>query len=159
MRVLIQRVSRAAVHVDGRPVGAIQRGCLLLVGIREGDEPELLEPMARKIVNLRLFPDPEGRSHFDRSLLEEKADLLVVSQFTLYGSCRKGRRPSFSDAARPQKAEEMFNRFVQSLRTYPLRVETGAFGALMEVSLVNDGPVSLWLDSDEILPGRGRGDP
>lgn len=149
MRVLIQRVSRAAVHASGRETGAIAKGLLLLVGITHEDTPETLAAMAKKIVNMRIFPDPEGRSHFDRSALEEKGELLVVSQFTLYADCRKGRRPSFLDAAEPGRASEMIERFVECLRAYSLRVETGEFGALMEVSLVNTGPVSIWLDSEE----------
>jgi D-aminoacyl-tRNA deacylase len=153
MRILIQRVSHAAVDVDGDRVGEIGRGYLLLVGISHEDHPGLLEPMARKVVNMRLFPDPDGESHFHRSLLEEKADLLAVSQFTLYANSRKGRRPSFSEAAEPTRAKALFDAFVAELRKLDLRVETGRFGASMEVTLLNQGPVSIWLDSDEVLPG------
>ena len=151
MRVLIQRVPSAAVHVSGRQTGAIQKGLLLLAGITHTDTPQVLEAMARKIVHLRVFPDPQGASHFDRSVLDENGGLLVVSQFTLYADCRKGRRPSFIAAAEPARASQLFDQFVGYLRAYPLPVQTGEFGALMEVSLVNDGPVSIWLDSDEAL--------
>jgi len=156
MRVLIQRVSKAAVHVSGRETGAIQKGLLLLAGITHKDTPEVLEAMAKKIVHMRIFPDPAGRSHFDRSVLDENGGLLVVSQFTLYADCRKGRRPSFTDAAEPARASNLLDQFVGYLRAYPLQVQTGEFGALMDVSLVNDGPVSIWLDSDESLARRPK---
>jgi D-aminoacyl-tRNA deacylase len=151
MRVLIQRVSKAAVHVSGRQVGAIEKGLLLLVGITHSDTSEILEAMAAKIVNMRIFPSLETDSHFDRSVIDENGGLLAVSQFTLYADCRKGRRPSFTDAAEPALASRLFDQFVGLLRAYPLRVETGEFGALMDVSLVNDGPVSIWIDSDRDL--------
>ncbi|MBN1866367.1 D-tyrosyl-tRNA(Tyr) deacylase [Candidatus Sumerlaeota bacterium] len=156
MRILVQRVSRAAVHVEDRAVGVIGRGLLLLVGIGREDDETVLAPMAEKVVNLRIFPDPVGPSHFDRSALDEKADLLVVSQFTLHADSRKGRRPSFSAAAEPVRAQSLLDSFVALLRRFPLRVETGVFGAMMDVSLNNDGPVSLWLDSEELLAGRRR---
>lgn len=149
MRILVQRVSSAAVHVDGEEVGSIGRGLLLLVGMCEADTPAVLEPMARKVVNMRLFPDAEGKSHFDRSALEENAEILVVSQFTLYADCRKGRRPSFTDSCEPQRADRMIQEFVEILRQYPLKVATGRFGAMMDVSLVNQGPVTIWVDSEE----------
>ena len=156
MRVLIQRVSSAAVHVSGRQTGAIHKGLLLLAGITHKDTPEVLEAMAKKIVHMRIFPDSEGKSHFDRSVLDENGGLLVVSQFTLYADCRKGRRPSFTDAAEPARASNLLDQFVGYLRAYPLQVRTGEFGALMDVSLVNDGPVSIWLDSDESLARRPK---
>lgn len=154
MRVLIQRVTEAAVDVGERRVGEIGRGLLLLVGVCEGDGPEIFEQMARKIVNLRIFPDPDGDSYFHRSLLEEQGELLVVSQFTLYGDTRKGRRPSFIQAAKPPLAEELFNGFVEALRPFGLKVETGEFGGMMDVRLNNHGPTTLWLDSDEICKGK-----
>ena len=156
MRILIQRVSSAAVDVEDERVGEIGRGYLLLVGVTHADHAGLLEPMARKVVNMRLFPDPEGESHFHRSLLEEQGAILAVSQFTLYANSRKGRRPSFTEAAEPGHAESLFEAFVDELRKFPLQVETGRFGARMKVSLVNEGPVSIWLDSDEVLPGLSR---
>jgi len=154
LRILIQRVSRAEVRASGQTVGSIGRGLLLLVGITHDDTVERVRAMAAKVVNMRLFPDLDGNSHFHRSVLDEQGDLLAVSQFTLYANCRKGRRPSFADAARPESAEALFERFVEELRVFPTHVETGSFGAMMDVSLVNDGPVSIWLDSAEVLPGK-----
>jgi len=154
VRVLIQRVSRASVRVEGCEVGAIGRGLLLLTGIGRDDTPEILAPMAKKIVNLRIFPGPGGDSHFDRSALDEGVGLLAVSQFTLYADCRKGRRPSFSHADEPDRAGKMFDAFIQALARYGLAVQTGEFGALMNVELVNDGPVTIWLDSEEALSRR-----
>ncbi len=154
MRVVLQRVRHAEVRVDGEIVGSVGKGYLLLVGIGREDDERLLEPMARRIVNMRLFADPDGDSHFHRSLLEEKGGILAVSQFTLFADARKGRRPSFSHAADPGPARMLFDHFVEVLRAQGVTVETGVFGALMEVSLLNDGPVTLWLDSDEILGRR-----
>jgi len=151
VRIVIQRVSQARVEVEGQVVGAIGRGYLLLVGIADQDDASVLEAMAQKVVNMRLFPDPEGDSHFHCSALEEQAELLVVSQFTLYANCRKGRRPSFSEAGEPARAERLCEDFVALLRRQGLRVETGCFGASMRVSLVNEGPVTIWLDSEEVL--------
>jgi D-aminoacyl-tRNA deacylase len=144
VRVLLQRVSRAEVRVDGEAVGAIGRGHLLLVGFTEGDGEEELEWMADKIVGLRVFSDDEGRMH--RSLEDVGGSLLVVSQFTLYGDTGKGRRPSFVSAAGPESAVPLYDRFVGLLRSRVPRVETGRFGAMMEVELVNDGPVTLMLE-------------
>jgi D-tyrosyl-tRNA(Tyr) deacylase len=152
MRIVLQRVNRAAVHVDGRPVGAIERGLLLLVGIGAEDEADggaALEPMARKVLGLRIFADAEHR--MNRSVEEVGGALLAVSQFTLHADCRKGRRPSFTDAAPPEVARALFDRFVGLLRAGGLTVETGEFGAMMDVSLVNAGPVTIWLDSAEMM--------
>lgn len=149
MRVVIQRVTSASVVVDGQTVGAIGRGYLLLVGLTHGDTEAVLDAMARKIVQMRLFRDPQGESGFHRSALEEGAELLAVSQFTLYADTRRGRRPSFTQAAPPAEAERLFDVFVDYLRRTPLRVATGRFGASMQVSLVNDGPVTIWLDSED----------
>ena len=152
MRVLVQRVSRAGVRVDGCEVGAIDRGLLLLVGIGGEDDESVLAPMAAKIANMRIFPpEGDGDGHFDRSLLDVGGAVLAVSQFTLHANCRKGRRPSFSDAARPERASELFDGFVEAMRALGPTVETGEFGAMMEVELVNDGPVTIWLDSREVL--------
>jgi D-tyrosyl-tRNA(Tyr) deacylase len=145
MRVLLQRVSRASVRVDGETVGSIGRGHVLLVGFREGDGPDELEWMADKVVGLRVFPDDEGRMNL--GLEDVDGDLLVVSQFTLYGDTRKGRRPSFVDAAHPDTAVPLYESFVERLRQRaPGAVETGEFGAMMDVELVNDGPVTLMLE-------------
>lgn len=145
MRVVLQRVSRAEVRIDGRVAGRIGRGYALLVGFRAGDDEDALRWMAEKIVGLRLFPDDEGK--MNRALDEVTGGLLVVSQFTLYGDTRKGRRPSFIDAAPPAVAIPLYDRFIEILRsTAPAAVETGEFGAMMDVDLVNDGPVTLILE-------------
>jgi len=146
MRAVIQRVERAEVRVNGRTVGAIGAGMLVLLGIGKEDTPEAAESLADKIVNLRIFDDQQGR--MNRSLLEIKGSLLCVSQFTLYGDCRKGRRPSYDQAARPEMASRLYEAFVASVRVRGITVETGQFQAMMEVELVNDGPVTLLLDSD-----------
>jgi D-tyrosyl-tRNA(Tyr) deacylase len=145
VRVALQRVSRAEVRVGGRVTGRIARGQLLLVGFGKDDGPEQIEWMADKVLGLRIFPDDEGR--MNRSLEEAGGDVLVVSQFTLYGDASKGRRPSFASAAPPERAEALYERFVEVLRSRTeRRVETGVFGAMMDVDLVNDGPVTLWLE-------------
>jgi len=145
MRVLIQRVSRAEVRIGGRIAGRIGAGFCLLVGFTHGDSDEHVAWMADKVIGLRLFADEDGK--MNRALSEvDGGALLVVSQFTLYGDARKGRRPSFVDAARPETAIPRYERFVSLLRETGVRVETGEFGAVMEVDLVNDGPVTLWLE-------------
>ncbi len=144
MRVVLQRVSRARVTVEGRVTGEIGRGLLLLAGFTDGDSEDALAWMADKVVGLRIFPDEEGK--MNRSVQEVGGGLLVVSQFTLYGDTRKGRRPSFVDAARPEIAIPLYERFVALLRATGLPVGTGEFGAMMDVELVNDGPVTLILE-------------
>lgn len=156
MKILIQRVAQAQVNVEDQSVGAIGKGYLLLVGIEESDSPDMLEPMASKVARMRLFPAPSGDSHFDLALADVDGQVLAVSQFTLCANCRKGRRPSFSQAARPEGAQELFDRFVEHLRAHVPRVETGRFGASMQVALVNDGPVTIYLDSREVLPAMSR---
>lgn len=147
MRVVLQRVSRAEVSVDGRVVGSIERGLLLLVGFREGDGAEHVAWMAEKVVGLRIFSDAEGKMNL--SLEDVAGDLLVVSQFTLYGDVRKGRRPSFVGAAPPEIAVPLYEGFVTALRNRTSgTVETGEFGAAMAVDLVNDGPVTLLLERE-----------
>lgn len=145
MRVVLQRVSRAEVRIQGRVAGRIGRGYLLLVGFGRAEEPGALEWMADKILSLRLFPDEEGRMNLD--LAAVGGGLLVVSQFTLYADARRGRRPGFVDAAEPGEAIRHYGRFLELLRARADgAVESGEFGALMEVDLVNDGPVTLWLE-------------
>ena len=144
MRVLVQRVSQAAVMIGGRTVGAIDRGLLLLVGFNQTDTPESSAWMADKVCGLRIFPDAEEK--MNRSLLDIGGGLLVVSQFTLYGDASKGKRPSFIDAARPDVAIPLYDDFVAQLRKQGPQVETGEFGANMQVSLINDGPVTIWLE-------------
>ena len=147
MRIVLQRVSRAQVSVGGRVVGRIGAGFLLLVGFRAGDGNEHLAWMADKVLGLRVFPDTDGKMNL--GLEEAGGDLLVVSQFTLYGDVRKGRRPSFVDAAPPELAVPLYERFVGLLRERARgRVETGEFGAHMDVELVNDGPVTLLLERE-----------
>jgi D-aminoacyl-tRNA deacylase len=145
VRVVLQRASRAEVRVDGAAVGSIGRGFVVLVGFTESDREETLAWMADKIVGLRLFADGEGKMNL--ALDEVGGSLLVVSQFTLYGDARKGRRPSFIDAAGPDRAIPLYERFLALLRERaPGRVESGEFGAMMDVELVNDGPVTLVLE-------------
>jgi D-tyrosyl-tRNA(Tyr) deacylase len=144
MRVLLQRVSRAEVRVGGRVAGSIAAGFLILVGLTHTDSAEQLTWMADKVAGLRLFGDAEGKMNL--GLSEVGGAVLVVSQFTLYGDAVKGRRPSFIDAARPEVAIPLYEKFIALLRERGLRVETGEFGAMMEVELVNDGPVTLWLE-------------
>lgn len=150
MRVVLQRVAEARVTVDGRVTGAIGQGVLLLVGVAPGDGPEACRWLAQKIAGLRIFPDEAGR--MDRSLLDVGGGALVVSQFTLYGDVRKGRRPSFAAAAHPSHAEPTYEAFCEALVAAglpPDRVQRGVFGAHMDVDLRNDGPVTLILDSPE----------
>jgi D-tyrosyl-tRNA(Tyr) deacylase len=144
MRVLLQRVSRAEVRVGDRVTGRIGRGFLLLVGLTHTDDEAALAWMADKVVGLRLFGDADDKMNL--GLGDVGGALLVVSQFTLYGDAVKGRRPSFVDAARPEAAIPLYERFVALLRERGPRVETGEFGAMMEVELVNDGPVTIWLE-------------
>jgi D-tyrosyl-tRNA(Tyr) deacylase len=149
MRVLLQRVSRAEVRVPGaggepRVTGEIGRGFLVFVGFTHRDGAEQLDWMADKVLGLRVFGDANDKMNL--ALADVNGALLVVSQFTLYGDARKGRRPSFIDAARPEEAVPLYERFVALLRERGARVETGEFGAMMDVELVNDGPVTLWLE-------------
>ncbi|MEO0853249.1 MAG: D-aminoacyl-tRNA deacylase [Cyanobacteria bacterium J06648_11] len=149
MRVVVQRVRSSAVTVDGAIVGQIGRGLNLLVGIASTDTIAEVEWMARKCLDLRLFPDNSGRSSgFQESVRDVGGELLAVSQFTLYGDGRKGRRPSFDRAARPEEAEKLYDQFVICLRQSQLRVETGVFGAMMQVEIENDGPVTLILERE-----------
>lgn len=147
MRVVVQRVSRASVSIDGEVVGRIDRGLLVLVGVRKGDDDRQVRFLADKLLNLRIFADEAGK--MNRSVLDTRGGLLVVSQFTLYGDCRKGRRPSFLGAADPEFAIPVYERFVTRLRDSELTVSTGRFGAMMAVDSVNDGPVTLIIDAPE----------
>jgi D-tyrosyl-tRNA(Tyr) deacylase len=147
MRVLIQRVTASAVAIAGEEVGRIGPGLTLLVGIAPTDTEAEAAWMARKCLDLRLFPDADGKP-WAQSVQESGGELLVVSQFTLYGDGRKGRRPSFSQSARPEQAEPLYDRFVALLRATGITVATGQFGAMMQVDIHNDGPVTLWLERD-----------
>lgn len=144
MRVVLQRVSSSRVTVEGEVVGQIGRGLNLLVGIASTDTEAELEWMSRKCLELRVFSNSDGK--FDQSVLEIGGELLVISQFTLYGDSRKGRRPSFDQAASPALAKMLYHQFVEKLRQSGLRVETGRFGAMMQVSIENDGPVTVILE-------------
>jgi D-tyrosyl-tRNA(Tyr) deacylase len=144
MRLVLQRVTRASVAIAGRRVGAIETGFLLLAGFTHSDTPEQAVWMAEKVAGLRIFSDPEGKMNL--ALADVGGAVLVVSQFTLYGDSAKGRRPSFIDAARPEHAIPLYERFCAELRARGLRVDTGEFGAEMQVELINDGPVTLILE-------------
>lgn len=145
MRVVLQRVAEAHVDVAGATVGAIKTGLLVLLGVASGDTTKDAQYLAEKIVNLRVFEDEAGR--MNRSLIDTSGALLVISQFTLYGDCRKGRRPSFDEAAPPEIAKKLYEYFVECLRGSNIVVQTGVFQADMQVHLVNDGPVTFVLDS------------
>jgi D-tyrosyl-tRNA(Tyr) deacylase len=144
MRVLLQRAARAEVRVESRVVGRIGRGLLLFVAFTQTDADDQLVWMADKVVGLRVFPDDEDK--MNRSVVDVVGAILVVSQFTLYGDAVKGRRPSFIEAARPEVAIPLYERFIGLLRDRGVPVETGEFGEMMQVELVNDGPVTLWLE-------------
>jgi D-tyrosyl-tRNA(Tyr) deacylase len=146
MKVIIQRVKEAQVTVESQIIGQIKGGMLLFLGVSRTDSASCADWLIKKIVELRIFEDQEGKMNL--SALEVKAQFLVVSQFTLYGNCDKGRRPSFDEAAEPQKAEELYNYFVEGLKKHPVTVETGRFRAMMDVSLINDGPVTFILESN-----------
>lgn len=150
MRVVLQRCTTASVSIDGEVVGEIGKGMLILLAIADSDSNTELQWMCNKLVGLRIFEDADGK--MNHSLLEVGGEMLVVSQFTLYGNCRKGRRPSFVGAGHPDMAAPMVERFVEEIRRLGVtRVETGRFAADMQVSLVNDGPVTLIIDSPEAV--------
>ena len=145
MRLLLQRVTRASVAVDGEVVGRIGPGLMVLVGVGHNDDEGLAESMAGRVADLRIFRDDEGKTN--RSLVDVAGSALVISQFTLYGDTRKGRRPSFLDAAPPALGEALYLRFADALAARGIPVSPGIFGAEMEVELVNDGPMTIWLDT------------
>ncbi len=145
MRAVIQRVKSAEVRVEGQVVGKIGKGLLVFIGVARGDGENDLSYMVAKIPDLRIFEDETGK--FNLSLRETAGAMLIVSQFTLHGDCRKGRRPSFTDAEDPPAAKALYDRFISRMKDQGIAVETGEFQAKMEVHLVNDGPVTLWLDS------------
>lgn len=145
MKVVIQRSKGASVTVDGTVTGAIDKGYVLLVGITHEDTEEDVAYVAKKVAELRLWEDEEGK--MNHSIVEYGGEILSVSQFTLYGETKKGRRPSFTGAARPEQAKPLWEKFNEELRKYGLHVETGIFGAMMDVALINDGPVTIIVDS------------
>jgi D-tyrosyl-tRNA(Tyr) deacylase len=150
MRAVLQRVDRGAVRVDGETVGAIDEGFVILVGVGHNDGEAQAQWLARKIAGLRVFEDEQGK--FNRSLLDVGGGCLVISQFTLFADARRGRRPGFTDAAPPEIAEPLIERFAELLRAEGVaRVEMGVFGAHMQVEIHNNGPVTIWLDTDELM--------
>ena len=151
MRVVLQRVTRASVEVEGKVIGKINEGLLVFLGIHNDDNMKELEWMVNKVIGLRIFEDEDGK--MNKSLQDVGGELLVVSQFTLYGECEKGRRPSFTSAARPDKAIPMYEAYIERSRQCGIHVEVGEFGADMKIDLLNDGPVTLIIDSPERLRG------
>ena len=149
MRAVVQRVIKGNVEVDGNIVGSIDKGLVVLLGVSEKDTKDDVAYMADKILNLRVFDDEEGKMNF--SLLDIKGELLVVSQFTLLGDCRKGRRPNYMAAAKPELADALYNEVVKLCRAQGIKTETGVFQADMKVNIINDGPVTLILDSEKII--------
>jgi len=147
MRLVIQRVKESKVTVDGSTIGAIGSGLVALIGVSREDTRLEADYMLNKLLGLRIFPDADGK--MNRSVVESGGALLLISQFTLYGDCRKGRRPSFDRAAAPEMAQSLYEYFVESARKGPIPVQTGIFQATMEVHLINDGPVTILLDSDD----------
>lgn len=147
MRAVIQRVTRASVRIGGIIHGQVGPGMVIFLGIRSGDGITDLQWLSEKAVNLRIFEDGQGK--MNRSLADIDGEMLIISQFTLYGDCRKGRRPGFSSAAPPEIAEPLYRQFIENIRNRQVRVATGVFQAAMEVELVNDGPVTLLLDSEK----------
>lgn len=145
MRAVVQRVKNAKVEVDDNEIGAIDSGLLVFLGIGNEDSMDDIDYLMDKIVNLRIFEDKEDKMNL--SAVDLGKDIMVVSQFTLYGDCRKGRRPNFFDAAPPDKAERLYDVFIDKINDYDLKIETGEFKAMMDVDLVNDGPVTLLIDS------------
>ncbi|MFC1559684.1 D-aminoacyl-tRNA deacylase [Candidatus Margulisiibacteriota bacterium] len=149
MRAVIQRVNSASVEVEGKEISRIGNGLLVFLGVKEGDGDSDLDYMAEKTVNLRIFEDQQGKMNL--SPLDQKSEVLVVSQFTLYGDVRRGRRPDFTHAAKPEKANALYEKFVQKLKGCGLKVEAGQFQAMMNVKLENDGPVTVMLDSEKVF--------
>ncbi len=149
MRAVVQRVLESSVSVDGEVVGAIGKGIMVLLGVEEGDTEKEVQYIADKVMGLRIFEDEEGK--MNHSLQEVEGELLAVSQFTLLGDARKGRRPSYSNAARPEEANRLYEYFVDKVRATGTKVEKGVFQADMKVSLINDGPVTILLDSQKVF--------
>lgn len=154
MRALIQRVTHASVTVEGKVTGAIEKGFLVLLGVTEQDTEQEVTLLADKLLKLRIFPDAEGKTNC--SLADVGGSLLVISQFTLCADCRRGTRPSFSHAAKPDEANRLYELFLEKCRTVIPHVDCGVFGAHMDVELLNDGPFTIWLDTDDLTAPRHR---
>jgi len=154
VRALLQRVQHASVSVDGKVIGSAGKGYMILLGVKVGDSEKEAEFLARKTAELRIFADDEGK--MNRSLLDVGGEALVVSQFTLFADCKKGRRPAFINSEKPPLANELYEKYVSCLKEAGIsNVQTGEFGAHMVIDLVNDGPVTILLDTDEIMPRKG----
>ena len=149
MKFVIQRVNHASVKVDGNVVGKIDKGYMVLIGISENDTKEIADKMIKKMIGLRIFEDENEKLNL--SLMDIKGEILSISQFTLYANCKKGRRPSFLDAAKPEISKPLYEYFNKALENAGVHTETGIFGAMMKVSLINDGPTTIILDSKEII--------
>ena len=148
MRLVIQRVTHASVTVDQEVIGKIEKGFLVLMGVGASDDEAMADKYLKKMLGLRIFEDENGKTN--RSLADVNGQVLIVSQFTLYANCKKGNRPSFTGAGAPDQAERLYEQFVERARQDVPHVETGRFGAMMQVSLVNDGPFTIWLDTDQL---------
>ena len=148
MKVVIQRVSQASVTINNNQTASIAAGFVILLGVGKGDTEKETDVLIEKIINLRIMSDEEDK--MNKSILDTKGEILVVSQFTLHADCKKGRRPSFLQAADPQKGEELYELFIEKLKNKGITVQTGTFGAMMDVSLINDGPVTIILDTDQL---------
>ena len=148
MRFVIQRVTESSVEIDGETVGKIGKGFMVLIGVSNSDTKEIADKLVDKMIKLRIFEDENGKTNL--SLADVGGGLLLISQFTLYADCKKGNRPSFTNAGNPDQANRLYEAFVKRARQDVETVETGSFGALMQVSLINDGPFTIWLDTDEL---------
>ena len=149
MRAVVQRVKKGSVEIEEKEIGKIEKGLVILLGVGQDDTEKDAEYLAEKIVNLRIFEDKEGKMNL--SVKDINGQILVISQFTLYGDCKKGRRPSFISAALPDKAVKLYDYFVKSIKNYGLKIETGEFQAMMLVKIYNDGPVTILLDSEKLI--------